>query len=41
MSFADAQIAAIAKIHGFAVATRDAAPFLAAGLDVIDPWQPA
>ena len=41
ISFADAQIAAIAKVHGFAVATRDTAPFLAAGLDVIDPWQPA
>jgi toxin FitB len=41
LSFADAQIAAVAKLHGFAVATRDTAPFLAAGLDVINPWQPA
>ena len=39
ISFADAQIAAIAKAHGFAVATRDVAPFVAAGLEVINPWQ--
>jgi hypothetical protein len=38
LSFADAQIASIAKVHGCAVATRDAAPFLAAGVPVIDPW---
>lgn len=37
---ADAQIAAIAAAHGFAVATRDLAPFVAAGVPVIDPWQP-
>ncbi len=36
---ADAYIAATAAIHGFAVATRDAAPFEAAGLQVINPWQ--
>jgi toxin FitB len=41
LSFADAQIAAVAKVNGFAVATRDMAPFLAAGLVVINPWQPA
>lgn len=35
---ADGQIAAIALVHGFAVATRDAAPFAAAGVAVIDPW---
>lgn len=34
----DALIAAIAKVHGFAVATRDVGPFAAAGLRVIDPW---
>lgn len=39
ISFADAQIAAMAKHHGFAVATRDVTPFKAAGIDVIDPWQ--
>jgi hypothetical protein len=32
-------IAAIALAHGFAVATRDIAPFRAAGVDVIDPWE--
>jgi len=35
---ADGFIAAIAASHGFAVATRDTAPFVAAGLSVIDPW---
>jgi predicted nucleic acid-binding protein len=35
---ADGQIAAIAAAHGFAVATRDTAPFIAAGVPVIDPW---
>ena len=34
----DGYIAAIAAARGFAVATRDASPFLAAGLHVIDPW---
>jgi predicted nucleic acid-binding protein len=34
----DGQIAAIAKVHGFAVATRDTGPFEAAGVAVIDPW---
>jgi len=36
---ADGQIAAIAATHGFAVATRDTAPFIAAGVPVIDPWE--
>ncbi len=34
----DGQIAAIATIHGFAVATRDVEPFESAGLTVINPW---
>ena len=34
----DGQIAAVAARHGFAVATRDTAPFETAGLRVIDPW---
>jgi predicted nucleic acid-binding protein len=38
ISVADCQIAAIAAMHGFAVATRDTAPFLAAGVPVINPW---
>ena len=40
LSVADAQIAAIATVKGFAVATRDTAPFVAAGVPIIDPWQP-
>jgi predicted nucleic acid-binding protein len=35
---ADAYTAAIAAANGFAVATRDTAPFKAAGIEVIDPW---
>lgn len=36
---ADCLIAAIAEQHGFAVATRDTAPFEAAGIPVINPWK--
>ena len=35
---ADGYIAATARQHGFIVATRDIAPFLAADLKVINPW---
>ncbi|MDX5363590.1 MAG: type II toxin-antitoxin system VapC family toxin [Pseudazoarcus pumilus] len=35
----DGYIAAIAKARGFTVATRDVAPFQAAGLNVINPWE--
>jgi len=38
ISFADAQIAAIAAAHGFSIATRDTGPFLATGIPIIDPW---
>jgi predicted nucleic acid-binding protein len=38
LSVADGQIAAIAAVHGFSVATRDTGPFIAAGIPVIDPW---
>lgn len=38
---ADAQIAAVARSHGFAIATRDTAPFQTAGLAVVNPWTPA
>jgi predicted nucleic acid-binding protein len=38
ISNADGYIAATAKRHGFMVATRDASPFEAAGLTVINPW---
>lgn len=34
----DGYIAAIAASRGFTVATRDLAPFQAAGIPVIDPW---
>jgi predicted nucleic acid-binding protein len=34
-----AQIAAIARSRGFAVATRDKTPFQSAGLAVINPWE--
>jgi hypothetical protein len=34
----DGFIAAIAAQHGFVVATRDVAPFEAAGVRVINPW---
>lgn len=36
---ADSYIAAIAKAHGFTVATRDVRPFRAAGVQVINPWK--
>jgi predicted nucleic acid-binding protein len=38
ISAADAYIAAIAMAHGFIVATRDTAPFAAAGVSIINPW---
>ena len=39
ISVADGQIAAIAMVHGYTVATRDTAPFVAAGVHVINPWE--
>jgi predicted nucleic acid-binding protein len=36
---ADGYIAAIAAARGFIVASRDTSPFLAAGIEVIDPWR--
>ena len=38
LSMADAQIASIALAHNFSVATRDVAPFEAAGVRVVNPW---
>ena len=35
----DCQIAAIACLHGAAVATRNVRDFEGCGIDVIDPWQ--
>jgi len=34
----DSLIAAIAMVHGMAVATRDTAPFEYAGVPVLNPW---
>jgi hypothetical protein len=39
ISTIDGQIAAIAKANGFSAATRDEAPFHAAGLKVVNPWK--
>jgi predicted nucleic acid-binding protein len=39
ISVADGQIAAIATLHGLPVATRDTAPYSAAGVPVINPWK--
>ena len=36
---ADGYIAATASVHRLMVATRDVAPFRAAGLTVINPWE--
>jgi len=38
ISRADVQIAAIAAVDDFSVATRDVEPFRAAGVGVINPW---
>lgn len=38
ISVPDGQIAAIARVHKFTVATRDTEPFVAAGVPVINPW---
>ena len=38
IAIADAQIAAIAASRQFSVASRDEAPFRAAGVPVINPW---
>ena len=40
VSFPDGAIAAIAAANGYPVATRDVAPFIAMGVDVVDPWDP-
>lgn len=39
IGLADGQIAAVALVPGFTVATRDASPFQAVGVSVIDPWR--
>ena len=37
----DGYIAAIATVHGFAIATRDDSAYKAAGVPIIDPWKSA
>ena len=39
IAVADGQIAAIAAVQGFSVATLDITPFAAAGVPVINPWE--
>jgi predicted nucleic acid-binding protein len=39
LPFRDCQIAAIAAVHGFTVATRDTSPFEAAGVPFMNPWE--
>ena len=39
ISFPDCQIAAIARSHGAAIATRNVADFEGCGVEVIDPWK--
>lgn len=39
VSVGGGQIAAIATVHGFTVATRETAPFVSAGIPVINPWE--
>jgi len=38
VSMADGQIGAIAHVYGFTIVTRDAVPFRALGLPLINPW---
>ncbi|MBP9094918.1 type II toxin-antitoxin system VapC family toxin [bacterium] len=38
VSMPDGQIGSIAAVHGFTVATRDSAPFLALGVSTLNPW---
>ena len=40
LSVLDGQIAAIARLHGFAVATRNVRDFLACGIEIVDPFAP-
>ena len=39
IAIADGQIASIAAVHGFPVATRDEEPFKIMGVKVINPWK--
>lgn len=39
IGFADCAIAAIATLHGFAVATRNVKDFVGTGAEIINPWE--
>ena len=39
VSHADCQIAAIARLHGGGVATRNVRDFIGFGIQVLDPWE--
>ncbi len=41
MSLADAQIAAISRVHDATLATRNVRDFAGTGVAVVDPWDPA
>ena len=38
ITIADAQIAAVARCHGAALATRNVSDFEGCGVDIINPW---
>ena len=38
ISFADAQIAAVCRVHGAALATRNLKDFTGLGIDLVNPW---
>lgn len=40
LSVPDGQIAAIARQHGFTVATRNVRDFLACGIEIVNPFEP-
>jgi predicted nucleic acid-binding protein len=41
IAHADCQVAAIARVHGAVLATRNVRDFAGCGVDVIDPWTAA
>lgn len=40
IGIADAQIAAICRVHDAALATRNVRDFLNTGIEIVDPWNP-
>ncbi|HEY6322898.1 MAG TPA: type II toxin-antitoxin system VapC family toxin [Thermoanaerobaculia bacterium] len=41
LSVPDGQIAAIARLHSFAIATRNVRDFLACGIEIVNPFLPS